>query len=625
MDNWYSVWISLKKYMTVVIYERMNYTHLKMWRMNNMALSNIVKEKKLREVQLDTLKVLSDAVSLTAGPYGEYTQILNDPNMGNNKYTKDGHKVLTNIKFYEPLELSIQDEVTNATRNIVKTVGDGTTSVVKIMYNVFKALCEFEESHKEITKFQMIDTFKHACSIIEAMIKENGRELDIEDVYKICMVSTDGNEEVSGAIAKIYQDYGKDVYINIDVSNTPEHYIKTSNGLTMERGFASPCFVNKNDNTCTINNPRVYFFDDPIDTPEMGNLFSTILTDNIFTHMKDGQFVPTVIMAHSISRDYSCILEEMEKLLYKFEGEYKVNKPPVLIVSGLNRYADFYNDLIVLTGAKSIKKFIDPEVREQAIKDGNCPTTKTVTNFYGMTEQVISDNGHTTFVNPDRLYEKDELGRPTEKHSSDYIGLLEFLKSQIESEKQTGNDITTIHMLEKRLRALQSSYVEYFVGGIAESDRENVRDLVEDAVLNCRSAAQTGVGFGANFEMLRASEEWINDNEHRENTLLYHMVEIIQDAAKKSILALYKSYNPSSAEDNLLSSLDKQDVLNIRTGQFQKDVLCSINCDIMILDTVSRLVTLLFNTNQALLVNPLSNKYRELDNVDDGTEKNPNV
>ena len=121
-----------------------------------MALSNIVKEKKLREVQLDTLKVLSDAVSLTAGPYGEYTQILNDPNMGNNKYTKDGHKVLTNIKFYEPLELSIQDEVANATRNIVKTVGDGTTSVVKIMYNVFKALCEFEKSHKEITKFQMI-------------------------------------------------------------------------------------------------------------------------------------------------------------------------------------------------------------------------------------------------------------------------------------------------------------------------------------------------------------------------------------------------------------------------------------------------------------------------------------
>ena len=41
--------------------------------------------------------------------------------------------------------------------------------------------------------------------------------------------------------------------------------------------------------------------------------------------------------------------------------------------------------------------------------------------------------------------------------------------------------------------------IDFLVGGITIADRNNLKASVEDAVLNCRSAAKYGVGYGANF------------------------------------------------------------------------------------------------------------------------------
>ena len=126
------------------------------------AMSNIVKKEKLREAQLDTLEKIASVVGETAGPAGSYVMILNEAS--NNVFTKDGHKVLSNIKFLQPLERSIMEEVNSSTGYIVKTVGDGTTAMTKMAYQVFARLCEYEEQHPEIPRHTIINSFKEARS-----------------------------------------------------------------------------------------------------------------------------------------------------------------------------------------------------------------------------------------------------------------------------------------------------------------------------------------------------------------------------------------------------------------------------------------------------------------------------
>ena len=113
--------------------------------------SNIVDQKNLRNVQAMTLQKIADTVANTAGPYGSNTIILGDPLQGKSDiYTKDGHKTLLHIDFFNPLEKSIQSQLVEITEYIVKTVGDGTTSTVLMCNSVFKAITEYIENHPEV-------------------------------------------------------------------------------------------------------------------------------------------------------------------------------------------------------------------------------------------------------------------------------------------------------------------------------------------------------------------------------------------------------------------------------------------------------------------------------------------
>lgn len=581
--------------------------------MGNVALTNIVKKKALREVQCSTLQTLSDAVSMTAGPCGCNSMILHDvQDSVPNEYTKDGHKTLKNIRLYDPLEESIQREILEATTYLVKTVGDGTTSLVKIISNIFNRLVEYEESNENVSTFEIVKAFKDTANLIRTRIIENGRELTVDDIYKICMISTDGDELVSANIRDIYEKYGLDVYIHLGISNTTDHILKSYDGLTLERGFTSPSFINNSDGQCVINNPRLYCFEDPIDTPEMISLFTNIVINNIIEPTTKGDIehiIPTVLMAPNISRDASKFIEEVESFMYRYP--VSPDKPPLLVITGLNLDIDFYSDLTSLCGCKTIKKYIDPEVQKKDVEDGLAPTPETVTEWYGEADQIISDNERTTFINPKLLFTTNEKGEKV--YSEVYKGTIEFLTSELEYSINNSEDLGVIGNLKRRLNSLKSNYVEYLIGGITVADRDSVKDLAEDAILNCRSAANYGVGYGANFEGFLATSDiytLIEDSAKYDDNMKY-ICNIILWAFRDSIYDLYRTvyFNKDEAMTELNKSIDRGEPINLRTKEYNNDVLCSINTDATIIETISKLIMVMFNTNQALLVSPLNNKY----------------
>ena len=215
-------------------------------------------------------------------------------------------------------------------------------------------------------------------------------------------------------------------------------------------------------------------------------------------------------------------------------------------------------------------------------------------------------------VNPKNMFDQnapvnEDGSRP---FSATYNSIISFLEKQIEMESKAKNNIETLTILKKRLHSLTANFVEYLVGGVSAADRDNVRDLVEDAVLNCRSAANSGVGYGAGFEGLMASDQMYMGEDLRGeiNTIIYN-------AYHEIMKNLYMTAMSEEDADELIAETKGVGkVYNIREKTFNgNQVYTSIETDIVILEAISRIITIMYTANQALLIDPMQNAYIDLD------------
>lgn len=575
--------------------------------------NNVVSIDRLRSVQLQVMDELKDFLRLTFGPMGSNTMILR----GNSaetivaEYSKDGHKVLKNIKYSDPIEMTIQSELVDITHHVEKEVGDGTTSAVQLSAIIFRYMNAIMKKHADTPPYVVIRTFKNIVSKIQEEIKANGTDIDIDDIFNICMISTNGDEEISNSIVEIYKKYGFDVDVTVGISNTTDTLVKEYDGQTINEGYSDPAYVNNMTNgTCEIHNPCVYAFDDPIDTPNMVSLFEKIIKNNILDPVIDGDpYIPTVIVAPKISRDMSAMMESIIQVMYQYKGT-ESQKPPLLIISEITGVdSGVYHDIAKMCGCKFIRKYIDPELQKADEAKGLAANLDNVCSFCGEAELVISDMNKTKFINPKEMYEKDEFGNSTGKISDTYNMLINFIEAELASAKANSESIGTVNVLKKRLKALKGNIIDYLVGGITIADRDSKKDLVEDAIKNCSSACANGVGHAANFEGFRAANI-VADGEES-GTLGKEIAEAILAAYYEVAYTLYNSISTSEemTREIIDTSLEKGMPMNLYTGKFNGDVLCSIMTDVKILEAISKIITIMVTSNQCIVQAPQLNRY----------------
>lgn len=554
--------------------------------------SNIVKKDELREVQLGTLEILRESLLNSFGPMGSNTEIYKENML--TQYSKDGHTILSNIQFQDTIERSVKRDIQDITTHIVKKVGDGTTSAVILSSILFKELVKMESDK---APYVIIRELKAGMEKLKAHILENAQEFTPEMAYEISMISTNGNTEIATALRDIYREYGKDVFIDVSTSSDENSYLKSYDGMTLDTGYSDTAYINDSKKgVCSIRKPNIYAFRDPIDTPEMMSLFDAIIRANITEPIltQEGYVTPTVIIAPMISRDMSSYMTQLVEFMYKFNKD-ESNKPPFLLITNITQ-EDQFTDITRMCGCKMIKKYIDPKVQAMDVEKGLAPTLETIIDFCGTADIVESSVAKTKFVNP--LNMKNENGELTDEYNT----LVTFLESELKKAYEEKEDNNVTGTLKRRINSLKANMVEYLIGGISVSDRDSLRDLVEDAVLNCRSASLHGVGYGANFEGLMASkkleESGINN--------------VIKKSYMELVLELFRTvYDKTDANSKLRESLENSCPINLRTDTFDNDerVLCSIMTDVVMVEAVIEIVSIMFTCNQFLTETPVHNKY----------------
>ena len=562
--------------------------------------SNIVPEEKVREVQKETLSIIADALCKSFGPKGSSTAFVkNIDAKGVNiaaEHTKDGHTIVKNIQFIHPIERSVQDILTDLTRHVVKEVGDGTTSAIILCNAVFDKLCGADV----IIENSPADTLNRINSItkeISDRIIAKGRECTLDDIYNIALISTNNNEEIAGTIKAIYEKYGMDVFIDVGISTETDNIVKEYDGMTLDTGYTDICFINnKQDNCSYIRNPKIYCFNDPIDTPEMTAMVETIIDNNIIRAYRPNsvyEVIPTVIFCKAISPDTASYFEKVVQLMNSADDV------PLLIVSDIHQ--DYlYEDIAKMCGAPFIKKYLNLEMQVADQEAGLAPTKENICDFCGTADLVQADDVKTKVIRPAKMFKEDG------SYSDEYNAMLSYLKTQIDKCKNEGAGVEATARAKRRYNCFKGNMIDFLIGGITLSDRNNLKGAVEDAVLNCRSAAINGVGYGANYMAYSVLTEMDNEAKYSGDVV----VEILYEAYEMLLKILYgKSYSSDEVEDILVGSIEKGCPLNIRTNEYDGKVLSSIRSDVVILETISKILSLMFITNQYLVQTPAHNVY----------------
>lgn len=567
-----------------------------------MVYSNVVEKEALRRIQSETLAIIADTLLKSFGPYGSNSIIGKDGALS--RYTKDGHTILSHLQFADPIAKAVHADIEEETLAQAKKVGDSTTSITLLSSVIFDALSAYEKEHN-YRPASIVKAFKNVAEMIKNKIKENGREATIEDMYNITLIATNGDENLAKILNQVYKTYGLDVYIDVKASMNGTTYLKEINGMTMECGFLDPTLINDTTkNTVDIKNPKIYAFKDPIDTAEMGMFLDAILVKNILkpiSEKKPENIVPTIIMAPRISRDYSAY---MDTLMASIAQAPAANRGILNIITDIQGCdMEQFEDICDLCGCKYIKKYLDPEIQKKDIEAGLAPTPDNIETFAGEAELVSSDAYKTTFVNPKKMFNSNG------KHSELFNQRTDYLQKQIEKLTVEGNTTTEIYTLKKRLNSLKGKMVEIYIGGVTIADRDAERDLLEDAVLNCRSAAINGVGYAANFEGYRAA---LSVTEDELTGIEADIAEILVKQYYEIVYALYDSVGEEEIDNP--HEIIKQCIVhgcpyNITTGKYDGKVLTSIDTDICIIDTISKIITIMVTANQFILPTINMNNY----------------
>ena len=155
-----------------------------------------------------------------------------------------------------------------------------------------------------------------------------------------------------------------------------------------------------------------------------------------------------------------------------------------------------------------------------------------------------------------------------------------------------------------RINSLKANLIEYYVGGISIADRDSDRALLEDAIKNCRSAVNNGVGYGANVEGYTAAIRYSNKTDL--DNLSLKIANIIINSYKETIKLLYGNI----VDDAFLCSIIENGPYNMRTCEYDGKVLSSIMSDIVILEAISKIIVLMATSEQFILPAPQYNTYK---------------
>ena len=178
--------------------------------MNNLntTVANVIDNDML--YILSILEQIDKTVGKTFGPHSGYVVselISKRTNVREMKYTKDGQSTLEAMNFQIPTDLMVANEVTKLTLAIKAKSGDGSTTAVRLLYNLVKSSARDIRDHIENIYDYRITTPK-VIKLLLDLIKEEVenskvKSTNYDDIRQIGYISLNCDDDLVKPIEEL--------------------------------------------------------------------------------------------------------------------------------------------------------------------------------------------------------------------------------------------------------------------------------------------------------------------------------------------------------------------------------------------------------------------------------------
>jgi chaperonin GroEL len=418
-----------------------------------------------RKRVLGGAEILYNAVKTTMGPKGR--NVVISKSYGNPSVTHDGVTVAKGVEIAdvddETLGYKVGAELIKQAANKMNDVaGDGTTTVTVLTYHILNEANKLiAAGHNPMLLRKGLEAAAHDViaklgALAEDVSEHKGR------VAEVATISA-GDAEIGKLIADIIDKVGKDGVVTVEEGQGLALESEVVEGFTFDRGFVSPYMV-----TDTARMEAVY------DKPAI------LITDKKLTSIQE--FLPILEkLAQSGKKDLVLIAEDVEGeamgtlILNRLKGVF--NTVAIKAPSFGDRRKDILNDIAILTGATVISE-------DQGYTFENAEL-----DMLGSARKVIVTKDETTIIE----------GTGAAADVKERIAQINAQINAASSEYDREN-------LEKRRAALSGKVAVIKVGGATETEIEEKKYRVDDAVAAVKAALDEGIVPGGGVTLINLAQ-----------------------------------------------------------------------------------------------------------------------
>ena len=402
---------------------------------------------------------LADAVKVTLGPKGR--NVVLDKSYGAPTITNDGVTIAQEIELedrFENMGAQLVKEVATKTNDVA---GDGTTTATVLAQSIIKeGLKNLAAGANPIV---LNKGLKKATDITVDYIKENSRDIvDKQAIENVGTISS-ADPEIGKFIADAMEKVGNDGVITVEESRTTDTYLDVVEGMQFDKGYLSPYMA-------TDNEKMVAELDDPY----------ILLTDKKISNIQD--LLPLLEQIVQESRPLLIIADDVDGealttlILNKLRGTFNV--VAVKAPGYGDRRKAMLEDIAILTGSTVISEDLNMDLKDTEI------------SMLGSAKKVKVDKDNTTIVE----------GKGDKKTLEERVNLI---RQQIEAEESSYE----IEKLQERVAKLAGGVAVINVGAATETEMQEKKYRIEDALSATRAAVGGGIVAGGGVVLIGAIEK----------------------------------------------------------------------------------------------------------------------
>lgn len=411
-------------------------------------------------------EILYNAVKTTMGPKGR--NVVIDKSYGNPTVTHDGVTVAKGVEIEdkddETLGYKVGAELIKEAANKMNDVaGDGTTTVTVLTYHLLNEANKLiAAGHNPMLLRKGLeqasqDVIKKLGSMRED-IKANKKR-----VAEVATISA-GDKEIGDLIADVIDSVGKDGVITVEEGRSLELESEVVEGFNMDSGFVSPYMVTDTERMEAV-----------VEKPVI------VITDKKISSIQE--FLPILERAANAGKkDMIIIAEDVEGealgtlVLNKLKGV--LNAVAIKAPAFGDRRKEIMEDIAILTGATVISEEKGHTFENMADED-----------IFGTARKVIVTKDESTII--------EGAGKPA---------AVKARIAQITAQAEAATSEYDRENLEKRRAALQGKVAVIKVGGATETEIEEKKFRVDDAVAAVKAALDEGIVPGGGVTLVNLAD-----------------------------------------------------------------------------------------------------------------------